>query len=131
MLRGVSTQSPRTLSDLILQVCNEDGVTYQQIADRSGLRLSTIGAWAVGTRGTQRPPAPDKLRQLATGLRRPEAQVFEAAGRNYPSPDADVRERRHLHRYRELTEREKWLVDQHMQSIVESRERGDEAVSES
>ena len=60
---------------------DEPGLTLDAIARRSGIPLATVGAWANGTRGGKRPPSEDLLRKLAKGLRRPESEVFEAAGR--------------------------------------------------
>ncbi|HEU5032703.1 MAG TPA: hypothetical protein VFV01_47825 [Spirillospora sp.] len=100
---------PRTLADLINQVKAEDEQTLEAIARRADLPLATVGAWAVGSRGIRRPPNEESLRKLAVGLRRPEAEVFEAAGRIHPSRiDSDEAEGLFIARvYGELDERDK------------------------
>lgn len=98
-----------TLADLIQQVKAEDDVTLDTIARRAGLPLATVGSWATGTRGNRRPPAEESLRKLAVGLRRPEVQVFEAAGRIHPSRiSGDEAEGLYIARiYGELDERDR------------------------
>jgi transcriptional regulator with XRE-family HTH domain len=120
--RNGQHRQPPTLAALIEDVMAEDRVTLEAISKRSGVPLATIGAWRKGTRGQVRGPAPVMLRKLAKGLRRPEPMVFEAAGRTYPNEPDDVRERRHMHLYRDLSEREKRIVDEHMRVLMRSRE---------
>jgi transcriptional regulator with XRE-family HTH domain len=115
---------PPTLASLINDVMAEDRVTLEAISKRSGLPIATIGAWRNGTRGTVRGPAPAILRKLARGLRRPESMVFDAVGRTYQGNESgDTRERRHMHLYRDLTDREKRIVDEHMRLLARTRER--------
>lgn len=73
-----------SLRGLIAQVKDEDDVTLQQIADRAGLPLSTVGAYATGRRGAETPPSMATLQALARGLGRPLVIVCAAAGRVYP-----------------------------------------------
>ena len=74
--------TPDGLAGLIQGVMAERDWTFDTVARRSGLSLSTVHAWATGARATgTRGPDPEKLRQLARGLGGPVGDVFVAAGR--------------------------------------------------
>lgn len=103
---------------------DEPGLTLTSIARRSGLPLATVSAWANGTRGSARPPAPDSLRRLARGLRRPEHEVFEAAGRTHrdstTEPDRTARKWASLGR--DLTDEDRAVAEAMLRAF--RRERG-------
>lgn len=120
-----NTPAP-TLADLINQVRREDGVTLETIARRAGIPLSTVGAWAVGTRGARRSPAPDLLDKLAKGLQRPATAVYEAAGRVHPSRlDSDEAAGIYIARlYGELSERDRELAREFLLAMRRNRDIG-------
>lgn len=65
---------------LLLRVAKEEnGWTIAQIARRSGLEPSTIGAYLSGQATGER-PRPDTFRALAAGFKVPLEDLYEAAG---------------------------------------------------
>lgn len=126
MEASLSGTVAHTLADLINQVRAEDNVTLEAIANRGGLSLSTVGAWAVGTRGSRRPPRTEMLVKLAKGLRRPETVVFEAAGRVHPSRlSSEEAEGLFIARlYGELTDRDRELVREFILTMRRNPETG-------
>lgn len=116
-----------SLADLIQQVRREDDVTLETIARRSGIALSTIGAWALGTRGTRRPPSPEMLVKLAKGLQRPEVVVFEAAGVVHPSrlaPEGEADGVYIARLYGDLSDEDKALAREMLQAMWRRRTSG-------
>lgn len=108
-----------TLAELIHRVIIEDGVSISAIARRANLRRSTVSSWARGTRAVVRPPDHARLRQLAVGLRRPQAMVFAAAGLPDPGyPADDVDELAVLGLYRELPEVDRRLALQILRALA-------------
>lgn len=115
----------RTLAGYIRSVRDDDpSLTLEAIARRGGLPLATVGAYATGARGALRPPSPDALTKLAKGLRRPPAEVFEAAGRTYPKAEqeGDLVSRRWTALGRDLTEEDRAVAEAMLRAF--RRERG-------
>lgn len=107
------------------RVMSEEGLTYQALGTRSGIPYQTIGTWAKGSRATKDPPSEKRLRQLAQGLRRPESEVFRAAGRHYPE-SGNQRVDRWISLVRDLSESEWWLAEQHLIALRQARHVGED-----
>lgn len=113
-----------TLATYIRQVRDDEpGLTLEAISRRSGIPLATVGAWATGARGGKRPPSEDMLRKLAKGLRRPEQEVFEAAGRawRHANPE-DATSRKWAALGRDLTDEDRAVAEAMLRAF--RRERG-------
>lgn len=118
-------QEPPTLAAYIRAVRDDDpSLTLEAIARRAGLPLATVGAYATGARGARRPPSPEALTKLATGLRRPPAEVFAAAGRTHPDAGAvpDRTGRRWAALGRDLTDEDRAVAEAMLRAF--RRERG-------
>lgn len=90
------------LVELIFRILGERGMSQKQLAEASGIPLSTINAWLTRRRGTKGVD-PDKLRALAAALGVPVRIVFAGAGRQTPAPLDEEREAKLLRLYRNLT----------------------------
>jgi transcriptional regulator with XRE-family HTH domain len=108
------------LGALIQRVMDENDWTISTIARRSGLAVSTVHAWKQGDRARgNRGPTPDKLRQLAEGMGRPVAEVFEAAGRRVPEAMSPDDRSRFMHLLEVLTEDDRRVIEKTMQAMSE------------
>lgn len=106
------------LGALIQRVLDERQWSLSTLAKRSGLPVSTLHSWKAGERATgSRGPSPEKLRMLAEGAALTVAEVFEAAGRQVPSPMVTEEEARFVHLYRTLGEEDRRVLEATMRAM--------------
>lgn len=121
-----TTPEPPTddLAQLLRRVMDEKNLTQLEIARRSGISKSTIGAWVNRTRGTDRGPSRENLRALAAAIGEPEGRVFAAADRKTPGQLTPDDEAEVLEYYRELTAEQQRAKKIEMRALARDNQAG-------
>lgn len=112
------------LAQLLRRVMDQKDLTQLEIARRSGISKSTIGAWINRTRGIDRGPSRERLRSLAAAIGEPEDRVFAAADRKTPGQITPDDEEEVLEYYRELTAEQQRAKKIEMRALARDNQAG-------